>query len=307
MKVLITGAAGFVGGALSEKLGSLGHDLVCVTRQGAKGTHAIGSMDSSTEWSALLDGVDCVVHCAARAHILKETSADPAAEYHRSNVLATRRLAEQAAGRGVGRFVFLSSIGVLGTHTNNRAPFSDSDTVNPQEHYAVSKLYAEKALTDLSVKSGMEVVFVRAPLVYGLGAKGNFAALVNLVRKGIPLPLGAVHNKRSLVALDNLVDFLALCADRLRSPKAANQAFLISDGRDVSTTELLQGIARAYGLRTPLVPVPEKYIRIAARLLGKTAAADRVLGSLQIDSSRAREVLGWHPVVSMDEQLNKMA
>jgi nucleoside-diphosphate-sugar epimerase len=177
----------------------------------------------------------------------------------------------------------------------------------PQDAYAISKWEAEQGLMAIARETGMGVVIIRPPLVYGLDVKGNFAKLVQWVRKGIPLPFGALQNRRSLLALDNLVSFIALCADPAKSPKAANEVFLISDGEDVSTAELLRRVARAYGTKAHLIPVPPAWLRFGARLLGKSAVADRLLGSLVIDSSKARELLGWRPVVTMDEQLQKMA
>jgi nucleoside-diphosphate-sugar epimerase len=215
----------------------------------------------------------------------------------------TLALAELAADEGVKRFVFLSSIGVNGN--NSVMPFSEKDTPNPQEPYAISKYEAEQGLLVLAKKTGMQVVIIRPPLVYGPNAPGNFGTLVNWLRRAVPLPLGAINNKRSFVALDNLVSFIALCADRTRSPKAANQVFLISDGEDVSTTQLLSKVADALGKKRWLLPVPVGLMSFVARLIGKGDVANRLFGSLQVDSSKARDLLGWQPVITMDEQLHQ--
>lgn len=238
---------------------------------------------------------------------MKEGSGDPLAEYRRVNVQGTLALARQAAQAGVRRFIFLSSIKVNGERTGNGKSFCEADLPLPEDAYGLSKLEAEQGLMPLTQETGMEIVIIRPPLVYGPGVKGNFASMVRWVRKGIPLPFGAVRNKRSLVALENLVNFITLCADPERSPRAANEVFLISDGEDVSTTELLRKVACAYGVSPRLLPVPVGLLRIAAGVLGKRAVADRLLGSLVVDSSKARELLGWKPVISMDEQLRKMA
>ena len=248
-------------------------------------------------------GVDVVVHAAARAHMMQDRSANPLAEFRKFNRDVTLALAALAADKGIKRFVFLSSIGVNGN--NNTKPFSENDKPNPQEPYAISKYEAEQGLLALAKKTGMEVVIIRPPLVYGPNAPGNFGSLVNWLRRGVPLPLGAIHNKRSFVALDSLVSFIALCADRSQAPKAANQVFLISDGEDVSTTQLLRRVADALGKKPRLLPVPVDLMRLAARLIGKGDVANRLFGSLQVDSSKARDLLGWQPVITMAEQLHK--
>jgi nucleoside-diphosphate-sugar epimerase len=255
---------------------------------------------SAIDWSEMLQDVRVVIHLAALAHRAKgEVSYD---RYQEANVDSTLNLARQAARCGVRRFIFLSSIGVNGNQ--NSRPFTEEDAPNPQEPYAVSKCDAEKGLLEISRETGMEIVIVRPPLVYGPGAPGNFKSLCKLVRGTLPIPLGCVENRRSLVALDNLVDFIICC---INHPKAANETFLISDGEDVSTTELIEKMACAFGVRSRLVPVPVSWMRLAATLLGKRAVADRLFGSLRVDSAKARELLGWKPVVTMDEQLAKIA
>ncbi|MDQ6995183.1 MAG: GDP-mannose 4,6-dehydratase, partial [Mariprofundaceae bacterium] len=242
-----------------------------------------------------------VIHAAARVHVMKDDSCDPLAEFRKVNVDGTLNLARQAAKAGVQRFIFLSSIGVNGNYTSK--PFTENDPVTPHDPYSIAKYEAELALIALGKAEGMEIVIIRPPLVYACHAPGNFKKLIETVDKGLPLPLGAVHNQRSLVALDNLVDFICLCT---KHPKAANEVFLISDGEDVSTTELLQKVAKAMGKKARLMPVPVPFMRFVAKLLGKSDVADRLFGSLQIDSSKAHNLLGWQPVITMDEQLTKI-
>ncbi|MBD3612132.1 MAG: NAD-dependent epimerase/dehydratase family protein [Hydrogenovibrio crunogenus] len=254
-----------------------------------------------------LKQVEVVVHAAARAHIMRDEVADPLAEYRKLNRDATIALARMAADAGVKRFVFVSSIKVNGEITRPGQFFQAEIQQPPVDPYGLSKYEAEQGLLALAKETGMEVVIIRPSLVYGSGVKGNFASMVNWVKKGIPLPLGSVHNLRSLVALDNLVDFIALCADREKSPRAANEVFLISDGQDVSTTELLRKVAKSQNKQAWLIPIPVWLMNFSAKMLGKGAVADRLFGNLQVDSSKARDLLDWKPVVTMDEQLAKMA
>lgn len=312
--VLVTGGTGFLGQALLQKLLVSGRcPLIAAVRRNKTDFPAevrvewVNELGSTTDWTACLQEVGVVIHCAARVHVMEEETADPLLEYRTVNVQGTLALAGQAAKAGVRRFVYISSIKVNGDHTASYISFHAEDIPAPEDAYGISKLEAEQGLFALARNTGMEVVIIRPPLVYGPGVKGNFASMVRWVRKGMPLPLGAVHNKRSLVALENLVDFIALCADPERSPRAANEVFLISDGEDVSTTELLRKVANAYNVYPRLLPVPANWIQTVTRLLGKRAVADRLLGSLLVDSSKARDLLGWKPVVSMDEQLKMMA
>ena len=272
----------------------------------------VGDIGSDTDWSAALTGVDCVIHCAARAHVTNETEADALAAYRAVNVEGTRRLAEQAAAAGVRRLVFLSSVKVDGESTDGLpGPFRSGsprgyaprDDGKLQDPYGISKREAEDALWEISTKTGLEVVVIRPPLVYGPGAKGNLARLLKLVRSGVPLPLGAVQNKRSLIGLDNLVDLLIRCVDH---PAAAGQTFLVSDGEDLSTPDLLRHMAAAMGRSARLFPVPVSLLRLAGSALGKRAEIDRLVGSLQIDSSHTRQVLGWAPPVSVQEGIRRM-
>lgn len=309
--ILLTGATGFVGSALIEKFTENEVDVAVLVRSNYPalfdGVEQV--ISDITNLSALdsifLKRCDVVLHAAARAHIKNDEATDPVVEYRKVNRDATLTLARLAADSGVRRFVFLSSIGVNGNI--NTQPFTENDAPHPHDTYALSKYEAEQGLLEISEETGMEVVIIRPPLVYGPNAPGNFASLVKWVKKGVPLPFGSVHNQRSLVALDNLVDFITLCVDRERSPGAANQVFLISDGEDVSTYQLLSKVGRAYGLKARLLPIPIGLMKFFARFLGKKAVADRLFGNLQVDSSKARNLLGWEPVITMDEQLSKMA
>jgi nucleoside-diphosphate-sugar epimerase len=309
VKVLVTGAAGFVGRRLCDTLASRGFEVVPTVRgAAARDEIAVGEIGPETDWrAALATQPDVVVHLAARVHVMKDDEADPLKSYRAVNVEGSLNLSRQAVAAGVKRLVYLSSIKVNGESNSAGRPCKADDTPAPEDPYGISKHEAEQLLRQIATETGMEVVIIRSPLVYGPGVKGNFASLVHWGRKGIPLPLGAVHNKRSLVAVENLVDFIALCADPERSPRAANEVFLISDGEDVSTTELLRKVANAYNVAPRLLPIPVIWIQTVARLLGKRAVADRLLGSLVVDSSKACDLLGWKPVVSMDEQLKKMA
>lgn len=262
------------------------------------------SLSLTVQLNQVLSDCDVVVHSAARAHITREGFSEPLSEYRKVNRDATLVLARLAAEAGVKRFVYISSIGVNGNQ--NIYPFSEIDKPDPHDPYSISKFEAEQGLVSLVKETDMEVVIIRPPLVYGPGAPGNFARLVKWVKKGVPLPLGLVSNKRSLVALDNLVDFIVLCADRELSPKAANEVFMISDDEDISTSELLSNVANAYNVKSRLLPIPVGIMKYAAKLLGKSELANRLFGNLQIDSSKARDLLRWNPVVTMEEQLAKM-
>lgn len=312
--VLLTGGTGFLGGAVLQKLLEIGNrPLVAATRAkaprlpaGVKCVH-IGELGADTDWTVCLQGVEVVIHCAARAHVMSDDAPDPLIEYRNVNVLGTLALARQAALAGVRRFVFISSIKVNGESTLPDRPFRPDAIPAPEDAYGISKYEAEQGIMALARETGMEVVIIRPPLVYGPKVKGNFSRMVGWVRKGLPIPFGRVHNQRSLVALENLADFVALCSDPVRSPLAANEVFLISDGEDVSTTELLRKIARAYGVRSRLIPIPVSWFMLLARLLGKRPVAIRLFGSLVVDNSKAVQLLDWKPTISMDSQLQKMA
>ncbi|WP_310733117.1 UDP-glucose 4-epimerase family protein [Rubrivivax rivuli] len=309
LNVLVTGATGFVGGALLEHLSKCGHRVRAAVRGRAAQLPAaasiahVGELAPTTDWSAALDGMDVVVHCAARVHVLKESAADPLAAFRFVNVAATLHLARQAVAAGVKRFVFISSIGVNGAETHGR-PYTVSDPARPHSPYAVSKHEAELELQALAASSGLEVVIIRPPLVFGPNAPGNFQRLMQALHRGIPMPLGAIHNRRSLVALENLVDLIETCA---RHPAAAQQTFLVSDGEDVSTTALLRRVAAALGRPPRLLPVPGGLLRAVAQVLGKADFAQRLCGSLQVDIAHTQALLGWKPVVTLDEALARTA
>ena len=309
--VLVTGANGFIGWRLCERLAHQWNVRAVVRKEChfpfPCEIHFLGNIGPETDWQHALRDAEVVVHLAARGHVMREDAADPLAMFRKANVEASLALARMAAAKGVKRFVFVSSVKVNGESTLPGIAFQPDDKPTPQDAYAVSKWEAEQLLMQLGRDTGMEIIIIRPPLVYGPGVKGNFAAMIRWTLKGIPLPLGAIRNQRSLIALDNLVDFIALCVDCKKSAQAANQVFLVSDGEDVSTTELLHRIAYAHGRQTRLLPVPMRWLRRIARLLRKEAIADRLLGSLVVDSSKARDMLEWQPVVSMNEQLQKMA
>ena len=304
--VLVTGAAGFIGGALVDRLLAEGVPTVAAVRRPVTGgrTIAVGDIDPHTDWRGPLAGVDCVVHLAARVHVMHERAADPLAEFRKVNVDGTLALARQAVAAGVRRFLFISSIGVNGLRTREGVSFTEQSPPSPHNHYARSKWEAEEGLRQIAVQTGIEVVIVRPPLVYGPGAKGNFLTLMQWLSRGVPLPLGAIDNRRSLVALDNLVDLIVTC---LNHPAAAGQVFLVSDGEDLSTTELLRRMGAALGRPAHLLPVPAAWLDGAARLLGRGAVAQRLCGSLQVDIEKTRRLLGWTPPVTVDEALRETA
>lgn len=301
-KILVTGANGFVGSALCATLQARGEPVLpAVRRATLAGQHAIGDFDAATDWAPALVDCGAVIHLAARVHVMRDRAGDPLAAFRAVNVDATLNLARQAAASGVKRFVFVSSVKVNGEATVER-PFTAFDAPAPGDAYGQSKLEAEIALAALARETGLELVVVRPPLVYGPGVRANFLKLMQLVKKGVPLPLGAIRNRRSMVALDNLLDLLIVCA---RHPDAAGQTFMVSDGHDVSIAELLRMLAQSMGRPARLLPVPAGLLAGAAALLGKSAVASRLLGSLQVDIGHTRARLGWQPVASVQESLDK--
>jgi nucleoside-diphosphate-sugar epimerase len=307
MKVLVTGASGFVGLAVLKQLNRMsGLQAVGSVRRTpgliCTAVVEVGDMNLQTDWSLALAGVDAVIHTAARVHIMQDSVADPLTAFRAVNMYATLNLARQAATAGVKRFVFISSVKVNGDSTLVGRAFTEADAPNPQDAYAQSKYEAEQGLCQLSADTGMEMVIIRPPLVYGPGVKANFARLMHAVRRGWPLPLGAVQNLRSLVALDNLVDFIITC---LTHPQAANQTFLVSDGQDLSTTELVRGMAHAARVPERLLPVPVWALRAGALLLGNGDAVQRLCGNLQVDISKAHSLLGWVPPMSVENGLRR--
>ncbi|MDF1615233.1 NAD-dependent epimerase/dehydratase family protein [Desulfurivibrio dismutans] len=299
----VTGADGFIGRALVARLQADGRLLRELRRRADDGRGvAVGDIGPATDWSAALQEVKTVVHLAGLAHGRQGKGGDPEAAFMAVNAAGTENLARQAARAGVRRLVYVSSIGVLGNSSGAR-PFTADSPPAPVGPYARSKWLGEQAVCRVAAEfAGFETVIVRPPLVYGPGAPGNFARLVALVRRGIPLPLGAVNNLRSLVARDNLVDLLAHC---LEAPAAAGQTLLVSDDDDVSTPQLIREIAWATGRRPRLLPVPPALLRLAGRLLGKSAEVERLCGTLQVDISQTRRLLGWSPPISRTEALRK--
>ena len=309
--ILVTGATGFVGTALIQTLIQLEYGQLkaavrqhCPTLPATVTQIAVADIGAATNWSAALTNVDVVIHVAGRAHLVHDPATNPLDEFLRVNTDATTHLAQQAALRNITRFIFVSSAKVNGENSKFDQPFRHDDKFTPVDPYAYSKYKAEHELLQLAQETPMEVVIIRPPLVYGPNALGNFATLVSVVNKGIPLPLGAIHNKRSLIALDNLVSFIIHCIDHA---KATNQVFMVADGEDVSTTELLKKVAKAFNRSIYLLPIPVAVMRLFAKVIGKQDAGNRLFGSFQVDSDRATVLLDWQPVITMDKQLKKLA
>jgi nucleoside-diphosphate-sugar epimerase len=309
--ILVTGANGFVGSALAQSLSSKGWQV----RGGLRSSDRIGAalpfepvvvgeIGPATEWGSALFGIDSVVHLAARVHVMRESAADPLTEFRTVNVAGTLRLARQAADAGVRRFVFMSSIKVNGEGTSPARPYEVGDAAAPVDAYGISKYEAELQLRALARQSGMEVVVIRPVLVYGRGVQGNFLSMMRWLCKGFPLPFGAIDNRRSLVGLDNLVDLVGTC---LEHPAAANQTLLVSDGEDLSTTQLLRRLSAKLGRSARLLPVPVGILLAGATLFGRRDLAQRLFGSLQVDISKTRSLLGWSPPYSVDRELESAA
>ncbi len=309
MKVLVTGANGFVGKLLCAELLHRGQSVRAALRE----TRAVednveiavvGDIDSETNWERALAGVDVVIHLAARVHVMNDTARDPLAEFRKANLLGTMRLAQQAVQAGVKRLVYVSSIKVNGEETSGLRVYTELDRPDPKDPYGISKWEAEQALQRISKETGLEVVVVRPPLVYGPGVKGNFVSLLTAVRKGIPLPFAGARNARSLVYVGNLASALIACANH---PAAAGRTYLVSDGEDVSTAELVRKIAVALGCHSRLIYIPPSLLRGAAALLGRTAQLNRLFGSLRVDSGKLRTELDWIPPYTMEQGLKLTA
>lgn len=325
MRILITGATGFVGRALVRQLmtadssnasassGVSGpsFDIVAGVRQSSTSLPpsikqcVVGNLAVDSDWREAVRGVDAIVHCAARVHVMRDTAKDPLDAFRAVNVEGTLSLARQAAKAGVKRFVFVSSIKVNGEATTVGQPFQADDPAVPRDAYGISKHEAEVGLSQLAAESGMEVVIVRPPLVYGRGVKANFRVMMSAVARRVPLPLGCIDdNRRSMVSLDNLVDLLIACTQH---PAAANQTFLVSDGEDLSTAQLLRRLGQAMGRPARLLPVPVSWLERGAAVLGRAYVAQRLCGSLQVDISKTRQRLGWVPPIGIDEGLKRAA
>jgi nucleoside-diphosphate-sugar epimerase len=300
-----------VGTPLVRHLAGLGHDLVALTRAVPVGDssaseplklRAVGDIDGSTNWSSYLDGVDAVVHLANRAHVMNEQVSDPLSLYRAINTVGTLQLARQAVAAGVKRFIFISSVKVNGDSTLPGKPFRADDVSVPLDPYGLSKYEAELGLKKIAQETGLEVVIIRPPLIYGPGVKANFLKMMRWVERGIPLPLGSIQNQRSLLGIDNLIDFIQAC---LTHPKAAGQTFLVSDEHDLSTTELLKEIALSMGQSSKLVAIPQRALEWVLGILGQRRIAERLCGSLQLDIKPTKDQLGWRPPYSFEDQMSK--
>lgn len=309
-RVYLTGCSGFVGSALLVRLCADLYPSTIAVRTPAFSApegvrvEVVPSLSSDGDFQRGLVGQDVVIHCAGRAHVLRDHVPDPLAEFRAVNLCGTLNLARQAAQAGVKRFIFLSSIKVNGELTLPGSAFTAESTPLPTDAYGISKYEAEEQLRGLAQHTGMEVVIIRPVLVYGPGVKANFQTMMRWLLKGVPLPLGAIHNKRSLVALDNLIDLIVTCIDH---PAAANQVFLVSDGEDISTSQLLFRMARALGKQPVLFPLPSKLLLLFAEGIGQREFAQRLCSSLQVDISKTRALLGWEPPVSMEAALQQTA
>ncbi|MDE1335099.1 UDP-glucose 4-epimerase family protein [Vibrio aestuarianus] len=307
MTILVTGASGFIGSKLLEQLPadgtlSLGRDKP--ERQPSEKFFRL-EINNDTDYSVALSGVGVVIHLAARVHVMNDAVSNPLEEYREVNTRGTVNLARQAASAGVKRFVFVSSIKVNGEGTLQGKLFTSADAHAPEDDYGLSKAEAEQQLIELGQETGMEVVIIRPTLVYGPGVKANFASLMNLVSKGIPLPFGCINdNRRSLVSVDNLVDLIVTCIDH---PNAANETFLVSDDQDVSTSEMVAQMAKALGKPQWQLPVPKWCYKLAGKALGKQDVIDRLLGSLQVDITHTKNTLGWVPPQSLEEGFKQTA
>jgi len=311
--VLVTGATGFVGKALCAALGQRGFRVRKAVRTPESGDASaglteeivrVGAIGEETDWSAALAAIDVVVHLAARVHVMREEARDPLAEFRRVNVAGTERLARAAAAAGVRRLVYVSSIKVNGEATQGDQKYTEADTLAPEDPYGISKLESEQVLHRVARDTGLEIVIIRPPLVYGPGVKGNFIQMLNVLRKGFPLPLASVDNRRSLVYVHNLADALITCATH---PAAAGQTYLVSDGEDVSTPQLLRSLGAALGRPARLLPCPPMVLMALAKLAGKGPQAERLLGSLRVESGKIRSQLNWMPPYTLQQGLRATA
>lgn len=308
--VLITGASGFVGQALTAHMLELGYHLVCPTRQPLNTQHAnmqnplIPGMDAQTDWTDHLHQAGAVIHCAARVHVMHETAGDPLSLFRALNVDASVNLAKQAAAAGVKHFIYLSSVKVNGERSTPGHPLSEEDIAATHDPYGMSKYEAERALLALAKKTSMAITIVRPPLIYGPGVKANFRSMMQAVKRRIPLPLASISNQRSLLYIGNLTHFLTHC---LYHPQAKNAVFQVSDNEDLSTPALLRACAHALQVNPRLFAFPPGWLHLMARILGRRAIADRLCGSLQVDIGKARRQLGWEPPFTVAQGLQYTA
>ena len=299
IRFVVTGASGFVGFAVAKTLMQRGYEVVGLSRKAFEAPFPVKVVDSLERQETIeqvFEAASVVVHCAARVHVMNESAWESETEFRRVNRDLTLMLAKTAAAAGISRFLFLSSVKVNGEETPPRSPFTEVDEPDPQDAYAYSKLEAEIALQSLSESSGLETVIIRAPLVYGPGVKGNFERLLAISDSSLPLPFGALNNKRGMVFIGNLVDFVIHAATH---PRADNKVFLVSDGEDVSTGRLVSEIRRALGRPARLFPMPAWVLTGIGRLSGKADMVRRLIGSLEIDIAKARKELGWTPAYSL--------
>ena len=308
-KILITGATGFVGSHLLQMALAQNREVICPIRASKHATsHSrasqIQNIDRQTDWQPHLNNVHTVIHCAARVHVMNDTATDPLTAFREVNLYGSLRLAEQAAAAGVRQFIYLSSVKVNGEMTIDGQAFSENDPPLASDPYGISKQEAEAALLELGQRSGMAITIIRPPLVYGKGVAANFLSLLIWVKKQIPLPLGSIHNQRSFVFVKNLCDFILHC---VQDPRAFNQIFLVSDGRDLSTTELLQEAAKALEVPSRLLPFPVSLMTFAAKLIGKKNITDRLCQSLRIDSQKAQKQMMWTPPYTIQQGLRESA
>ncbi|MCU7929621.1 MAG: SDR family oxidoreductase [Candidatus Thiodiazotropha sp. (ex Codakia rugifera)] len=305
--VIVTGASGFVGQHLCRYLVSQGYRVRAAMRTYKRGWAVcdqveVGTIDNDTDWHSALEGMDTVIHLAARVHVMQESEADPINAFRHVNVAGSCALARQAAMAGVRRLIYISSIKVNGEKTCG-TPFHADDAALPEDPYGQSKWEAEQALQEIADETGLECVIIRPVLIYGSGVKGNLQRLTGLIRRRLPLPLASVNNHRSLVSIDNLTDFLRCCIDH---PAAAGEVFLVSDGHDLSTPQLIRKLAAGMGLSARLVHVPVGMLRFAGRMTGRSGIIERLTGDLQVDIEKNKKLLGWKPVIDVDSALAAM-
>lgn len=308
-RILVTGATGFVGSRLLASQDALTHHIQfrAVTRRPLEKSFPnveqflISDIAEKTDWTKALLGVDTVVHLAARVHVMHDKASNPLEEYRNANVITTLNLAKQAASAGVKRFIFLSSVKVNGEKTDIGKPFTEESIANPVDPYGISKLEAEEGIRDICTTTGMQYVFIRPPLIYGPGVKANYQKLMNLVQRRLPLPLGGIVNKRSMLALDNLINFILLAA---RHPKASNQLFLLSDKKALSTPQLIDRMSGCMGYASSrLLSVPVQILRLVGFCLGQSAAIERLTESLEVSAHRAHQLLAWNPPLDVEQAI----